>query len=80
MRGSTAFVDCSRLATHAEVTLTVRATPAEVDTRVEIEISDGQRSHVEERRAFLAGSEGQRRAALAACAALWQWLGENPRA
>jgi len=30
------------------------------------------------RTAFLAGDEGRRRAALATCAALWQWLGPAP--
>lgn len=61
----------------ADIGLAMRATPGEVDTRVEIALTDGRATHLEERTAFLAGAEGRRRAALAACAAMWQWLAQQ---
>jgi nicotinamide-nucleotide amidase len=63
----------------ADVAIAVRATPAEGDTRVEIGIAAANGAHLEERRAFLTGVEGHRRAALAACTALWQWIGGAER-
>jgi nicotinamide-nucleotide amidase len=62
----------------ADVGLAVHATERAVDTNVDIAIAAGSSSHSETRTAFLAGPEGQRRAAVAACATLWQWLKSNP--
>jgi len=44
------------------------------DTHVRLAIADGDNLHELERTAFQAGDEGRRRAALAACAALWETL------
>ena len=62
----------------ADLALAMRATSREVDTVVEIAIASSGATHHEQRTAFLAGAEGRRRAAIAACAALWTWLGTNP--
>jgi len=58
----------------ADVGLAVTATEGEVDTRVEVAIAAGGGTHRDERRAFLAGAEGRRQAALAATMVLWEWL------
>jgi nicotinamide-nucleotide amidase len=58
----------------ADVGLAVRATERGGDTRVQIAISTADTMQVTERTAFLAGGEGRRRAAIAACAELWRWL------
>lgn len=68
----------SGAAAPSHVAIAVRATPREVDTRVEVAIADGAGVKLEERTAFLGGAEGQRRAALAACAELWRFLSSRP--
>ena len=60
-----------------DVGLAVRAAERDSDTAVSIAIDAGEARHSEERTVFLAGAEGRRRAAIAACAALWQWLTEE---
>lgn len=60
---------------HADVGLAVRAAEGRQDTAVSVAIDTADEHHAEERTVFLAGTEGRRRAALAACAALWDWLG-----
>jgi nicotinamide-nucleotide amidase len=60
-----------------DVGLAVRATERNSDTAISIAIDAGEARHSEERTVFLAGAEGRRRAAIAACAALWQWLTEE---
>lgn len=62
------------------IALAVRASGRYVDTVVDIAIADDAGIHLEQRTSFLAGPEGRRRAALAACAALWQWLSQPPAA
>ena len=44
---------------------------------VTIAITDGDRSTVVERAAFLGGDQGRRRAANLACTELWHWLAEG---
>jgi hypothetical protein len=61
----------------ADVGLAVRATERNSDTAVAIAIDTSEARHSEERTVFLAGAEGRRRAAIAACAGLWQWLIEG---
>lgn len=63
----------------ADVGLSVRAQEAGADTSVQIAIDTADARHAEERTVFLSGPEGRRRAAIAACAALWQWLTEGSR-
>jgi nicotinamide-nucleotide amidase len=58
----------------ADIGLAVRGVEGEVETRVEIGLAGAAAGHREERRAFLAGPEGRRRAALAAATSLWRWL------
>ena len=58
----------------ADVGLAVQATERNGDTAVAVAIDAGDKRHSEERTVFLAGPEGRRRAAIAACAVLWQWL------
>ena len=58
----------------ADIGLAVRATERNSDTAVLVAIDAGDTRHSEERTVFLSGPEGRRRAAIAACAALWQWL------
>lgn len=60
----------------ADIGLAVRATESSGDTSVAVAIDSETGRHAEERTAFLAGAEGRRRAAISACAVLWQWL--NP--
>lgn len=61
-----------RAATGAEVALAIRATDDGGDTRVLVAVATEGQTTIDERTAFLAGAEGRRRAALAACAVLWQ--------
>jgi len=49
------------------------------DTPVVVAVATARGVNVEERTAFLAGAEGRRRAALAACLVLWQALGDEGR-
>lgn len=57
-----------------DIGLAVRASARGSDTYVEIGIARGEGTALSERTVFLAGEEGRRRAALAACAELWQRL------
>jgi nicotinamide-nucleotide amidase len=58
----------------ADIGLAVKADERAGDTQVSVAIESATGSHEEERTVFLAGPEGRRRAAIAASAALWQWL------
>jgi nicotinamide-nucleotide amidase len=58
----------------ADIGLAVRATELQGDTRVEVALAHAGGSASRQRIAFLAGAEGRRRAALTACALLWEWL------
>ncbi|HUG47578.1 MAG TPA: molybdopterin-binding protein [Candidatus Limnocylindria bacterium] len=61
-----------------DIGLAVRAREAGGDTEVEVAIAAGDGTELSRRKAFLAGDLGRRRAALAACAVLWEWL-DRPR-
>jgi nicotinamide-nucleotide amidase len=61
----------------ADLGLAVRATETAADTRVQVAIATEGAVEEIERTAFLGGAEGRRRAALAACAALWDFLGRS---
>ena len=61
-----------------EIGLAGRVGGETADSEVEIAVADGTAVTTAHQRAFLAGSEGRRRAALAACAALWRRLGPGP--
>ncbi|HEY7599775.1 MAG TPA: hypothetical protein VH741_07610, partial [Candidatus Limnocylindrales bacterium] len=59
----------------ADVGLAVRTTAGRADTRVDVAIATATGAvHEQTRTAFLAGPEGQRRAALVAVTELWRWL------
>jgi nicotinamide-nucleotide amidase len=58
---------------HADIGLAVFARQTR-DTHVRIALASGDGVQEMQRTAFMAGDEGRRRAALAACAALWGWL------
>lgn len=58
----------------ADIGLCLLARESRGDTHIRVAISSGAATHEEKRIAFLGGDEGQRRAALAACAVLWQHL------
>jgi nicotinamide-nucleotide amidase len=58
----------------ADIGLAVRAAEEAGDMAVEVVIASEAGSEVSQRTAFLTGEQGHRRAALAACAALWHWL------
>jgi nicotinamide-nucleotide amidase len=58
---------------HAEIGMAVHVRQTR-DTHVRIAFASHDRSAEVQRTAFLAGDEGRRRAALAAAAALWEWL------
>jgi nicotinamide-nucleotide amidase len=60
----------------ADVGLAVSAEESTGDTSVQVAIDSAVGSHAEQRTVFLAGAEGRRRAAVAACAVLRQWLTE----
>jgi nicotinamide-nucleotide amidase len=66
-----------RRAGSATVGLAVRARERRGDTAVSIAIALGDRVTHRTRAAFLAGPQGRHRAALAACAALWEELGRD---
>ena len=66
-----------RAVSGAEIGLALRATEGEVDIAVELAIASIDGVYSAERRAFLTGAEGHRRAALAACAELWRWLRQS---
>jgi nicotinamide-nucleotide amidase len=61
----------------ADIGLAVSATQRDADTRVRVALASAHRSSEVSRAVFLAGEEGRRRAALAACAVLWQLLGRE---
>jgi hypothetical protein len=58
----------------ADVGLAVRAAEKNVDTVVSVALEGASGTHSEERTVFLGGAEGRRRAAIAACAVLLEWL------
>ena len=62
---------------HADIGLALYSREARGDTHVRVAIAtaDGVEEH--QRIAFLGGEDGRRRAALAACATLWQVLGDS---
>ncbi|MGH2408567.1 MAG: competence/damage-inducible protein A, partial [Candidatus Limnocylindrales bacterium] len=62
-----------------EVGLALRARERKGDTAVTIAADIEGRLERVTRTAFLAGEQGRRRAALAAAAELWRWLGPAPR-
>lgn len=63
-----------RRSSGADLGLAVRATEGTTDTAVDIALASAGGVQTAGRRAFLTGPEGHRRAAVAACAELWQWL------
>jgi hypothetical protein len=62
----------------SDIGLAVRAGDRDGDTAVTVAIDSARGTHSEERIVFLAGSEGRRRAAIAAADVLRQWLATNP--
>jgi hypothetical protein len=66
-----------RAAAGADVGLAVRSRQRGRDTAVTVALAVGSTTHLEQRVAFLSGSTGRRRAALAACAILWAHLREE---
>lgn len=64
----------ARQSAGADLGLAVRARPQDGDTAVEIAIADGTGVTALAEVVFMGGGEGRRRAALAACAALWRHL------
>ena len=62
----------------ADVGLAVRARERGDDTAVTVAIALDGSTHRETRMAFLTGTQGRQRAALAACAALWRRLDPRP--
>ena len=64
----------ARVEHRADIGLALDAREVGGDTRVRVAIADPSGVDLSERTAFLAGDEGRRRAALAACAVLWQRL------
>lgn len=58
----------------ADIGLAVRAIERTGDTLVSVAIDSAGGPHTEERTVFLAGAEGRRRAAIAACAVLLEYL------
>jgi hypothetical protein len=69
-----------RVRAGAEIGLAVEARERAGDTRVRIVIDGVGRARHRASTAFLGGEQGRRRAAVAACAALWEALGEPVRA
>jgi nicotinamide-nucleotide amidase len=61
----------------ADIGLAVRAAERDADTAVSLAINSATGTHVEERTVFLGGAEGRRRSAIAACAALLDYLGRE---
>jgi nicotinamide-nucleotide amidase len=68
--------EASRTHHGSGVGLCVRAWEANGDTNVAIAAAAASGTRKVTRKAFLAGDEGRRRAALVACATLWSWLAE----
>ena len=62
---------------HADIGLALFAREARGDTHVRVAISTAGANHEEKRVVFLGGEDGRRRAALAACAVLWQFLDDK---
>jgi len=60
-----------------DVAVAVRASENDGDTNVIVAVATDAATRKVARKAFLGGDEGRRRAALAACAALWTILGEQ---
>ena len=63
----------------ADIGLAVHARDAGDDTAVEVAIASAVGTVTAQRTAFLTGEQGRRRAALAACAVLWEQLREDAR-
>jgi competence/damage-inducible protein CinA-like protein len=64
---------------HADIGLALLARATRGDTHVRVAIASEGGVHEEQRIAFLGGEDGRRRAALAACAVLWQTIAhEDP--
>jgi nicotinamide-nucleotide amidase len=64
---------------HSDIGLALYAREARGDTHVRVAIATEGGTHEEQRVVFLGGEDGRRRAALAACAVLWTYLGETDR-
>lgn len=62
---------------HSDIGLALLARETRGDTHVRVAIATENGVQEEQRIAFLAGEDGRRRAALAACAVLWQALAEG---
>jgi nicotinamide-nucleotide amidase len=62
---------------HADIGLALLARETRGDTHVRVAIASEGGVHEEQRIAFLGGEEGRRRAALAACAVLWQTMAQE---
>jgi nicotinamide-nucleotide amidase len=65
--------------TGADIGLAVHARDAGDDTAVEVAVATAAGTRLEQRTVFLTGEQGRRRAALAACAVLWEQLREVDR-
>lgn len=63
----------------ADVGLAVQARERPVDTEVAVAVALGRRTTLARHRVFLAGDQGRRRAANAACSELWACLGAAAR-
>jgi nicotinamide-nucleotide amidase len=72
-----ALADLVRRTGGASVGLSVRARERRGDTAVTIGLAVGDRTTRQTRTAFLGGAGGRHRAAVAACAALWEALGAD---
>lgn len=73
-----AAVEALPAVTGTDVGLAVEASLRGGDTLVEIAVRVDGTIHTEQRTVFLAGEQGRRRAALAACAVLWEALAPDP--
>ena len=62
---------------HADIGMCLYARENKGDTHVRVAVATRDGTYEEQRIAFLGGEEGQRRAAIAACAVLWQRLGQE---
>ena len=62
---------------HSDIGLALLARETRGDTHVRVAIATHEGVHEEQRVAFLGGDDGRRRAALAACAVLWQFLAKG---
>ena len=58
----------------ADIGLAVSAREKDGDMEVEVAIASAEATETSQRQVFLTGEQGRRRAALAACSGLWQWL------